>query len=103
MKTCLGIACLLWIAQDSCPDLGAAWNAGRLESGPPLACGPAWHLWTPPHCAPVPRAGYTRRVCREVPRLLVRYACTGSVLMPLRIVEAKTLGTVLDAREERCR
>ncbi len=89
----------------SCPDQGARLVHGFWEEGPPLPCGgePAWRLYTPPHREVVERIGYRQGRAREVPRILIRYQCTGLSIWPRRLAEIKTLGYVLDVSQRRCR
>ncbi len=96
------------LAQDSCQDTGSHLVDGFWEHGPPLLCehqpqAPAWKLLTPAHREPVPRAGYRPGRATEIPRVLVRYRCTGFWLFPVVIRDAKILGYVFDVGQRRCR
>jgi hypothetical protein len=78
-----------------------------IEPGPDLACAaapgwPHWHLFTPAHRAVVPRTGWQQGDARALPRLLVRWRCTGSLLLPVVPAGIRTMGYVLDVAESPC-
>ena len=98
----------LSLMQDPCPNLGAHFVPGSVDHGPKLGCkfavdAPSWQLLEPPHHEGVPRDGFTRVAWREMPRIFVRFECTGLWFFPVRPVEVKTLGYVTDVTARRCR
>lgn len=100
--------CALAAQDTTCPDLGSRREPGHVDHGPVLGCAfapraPAWSLVVPPFRAAVPHQGFTRTQYRTLPQTLIRYACTGLVLVPVRVVEVRVLGTVVDVTEQRCR
>lgn len=92
----------------TCPGQGSLPQAAALEGAPfPLGCAaapdwPAWHLWTPPHRAPAPRPGYAPGDACALPRVLVRWRCTGWFLWPVAPEAIVTMGYVLDRAESPC-
>lgn len=91
-----------------CPDQGSMLQPARLEAGPEQHCSgapgwPHWHLYTPPFRAVVPRRGMQQGPVRAVPRLLLRWRCTGYLLLPVVIAQVRTMGFELDVAEEACR
>ena len=91
------------------PGMGSRWVAGSWSEGPSLRdCpfapnAPLWRIYTPPHHEVVPRAGYAVRSTRPLPRLMVRYACTGLWLHPVVVRDVRTMGYVLDVTVTKCR
>ena len=97
------------VAQATCPDLGSVPVAASWTASPvPLGCSgapswPAWHLFTPPHRAPAPHAGFSPGNATALPRLLVEYRCTGFLLVPVVPQRVRTMGYVIDRAEHACR
>lgn len=90
-----------------CPNQGTQLRAATVESGPALGCAgasaaPSWHLLVPPHRAVVPKVGFRQGDARAVPRLLVRYRCTGWLLFPVALDGVAVSGYVLDVDEAPC-
>jgi hypothetical protein len=110
LRFCCSLSLILFpstTARD-CPHEGSVPAAATCEPGPPLGCpyapaAPAWHLWTPAHRAPAPQRDHWPGDARVLPRLLLRYRCTGLRLLPLVPSELRTLGTVFDVPSHRCR
>lgn len=92
-----------------CPNLGtqraaASWQAAPVALGCPGApAWPQWHLFTPPHRAPTPRAGFRPRSSRERRALLFQYRCTGLIFAPIALVRVRTMGYVVHMQAESCR
>lgn len=108
-----GLALLLSLApvaraQAGCPDFGSLPMPATITPSPlPLGCAaapmaPQWHLLTPPHRAPGAHTGFTPGNAHALPRLLVRYRCTGFLLLPVVPIEVRTMGYVLDQPEYPC-
>lgn len=93
----------------ACPDFGSQPVAATIEAAPTsLGCAgapgwPSWHLLTPAHREPMPHAGFTPGQAREMPRVLVAYACTGWLFVPVLPVQVVTMGYVIDQPETPCR
>lgn len=91
-----------------CPDFGSQPVAAAIEAAPTsLGCNgapgwPSWHLLTPAHREPMHHVGFTPGHAREVPRILVAYACTGWLVVPVLPVHVRTMGYVIDQPEEPC-
>ena len=91
-----------------CPHRGSRWVAARWTEGPPLSGGraashaPAWRIYTPAHREVVPRRGHRIARTRQLPCVLVRYACTGLWLHPIVLQSEQTIGYVTDAVDIRC-
>ena len=94
-------------AQLPCPGQGSSLQPGTIEAGPDMGCTnapgwPWWHLFTPPHRAVVSKPGFRQGRARALPRILVHYRCTGLLLVPVLPDGVRTMGYVLDVREESC-
>jgi hypothetical protein len=95
-------------AQVTCANFGSTpIPATTLASPLPLGCStaaawPQWHLLTPAHRAPAPHPGHAPGNARALPRLLVRYRCTGLLLLPAVPIRVRTMGYVLDQPEYAC-
>lgn len=95
-------------AQTPCYDLGSVWRPAAWEASPALlGCAqapnwPAWHLFTPPHREPMPMPGYNPGNATALPRMIVRYACTGLLLVPVVPVQVRTMGYVIDQPRLAC-
>ena len=101
------ILLLALATQDPCPNSGSRFVRGFVEHGPALGCAFAesdssWTLVTPSHHEASPHEGFTPVEWREVPRLFVRYRCTGLWFAPRVLAEIKTLGYVIEVSERRC-
>ena len=98
----------LLAAQAWCPDFGSTPVAASVTASPlPLRCPvaadwPQWHLLTPGHRAPAPHPGFTPGDARALPRLLVRYRCTGWLLVPVVPAGVAFSGYVIDQPERPC-
>lgn len=100
-------SCLLATASAQCPDQGSRLVAATIETGPDLGCArapgwPFWHLWTPPHRAVTATPGMQQGDARALPRILVRWRCTGFLLVPVAVDAVRTMGYVLDVTAEPC-
>jgi hypothetical protein len=95
-------------AQSVCSHLGSVPVAASWTASPvPLGCSgapswPAWHLFTPPHRAPVPHVGFDPGNAIALPRLLIEYRCTGFLLLPVVPARVRTMGYVIDRPEYAC-
>lgn len=101
------VCCLFAAARGQCPDQGSHLVAATIEAGPDLGCArapgwPFWHLWTPPHRAVIDAPGMQQGDARAAPRILVRWRCTGFLLVPVAIAEVRTMGYVLDVAAVPC-
>ncbi|MBL9078111.1 MAG: hypothetical protein JNL08_11440 [Planctomycetes bacterium] len=96
------------VAQGGCPDFGSTPVAASITASPlPMGCAgaptwPHWHLFTPGHRAPGPHAGFTPGHAHALPRLLVRYRCTGLLLVPVVPDGVRVMGYVIDQPEFAC-
>lgn len=95
-------------AQTSCPNFGCAPVAAAITDSPlPLACrtapaAPQWRLFSPAHRQPAPHPGHTPGNAHALPQLIVRYRCTGLLLLPVVPTSIRTLGYVIDQPEYAC-
>jgi hypothetical protein len=95
-------------AQGGCPGFGSLPMPATITASPvPLGCtaapnAPQWHLLTPGHRQPAPHAGFTPGNAHALPQLLVRYRCTGLLLVPVLPIGIRTMGYVLDQPEYPC-
>ncbi len=110
LRFCCSLSLILFplTSPRDCPHEGSVPVAATCEPGPPLGCAyapaaPAWHLWTPAHRAPAPQRDHRPGDARVLPRLFMRYRCTGLRLLPLVPLEARALGHVMDVAARPCR
>lgn len=102
------LLCAAAAAQSACPDFGSTPTpATALPSPVALGCPtaprwPQWHLLTPPHRAPTPHLGHRPGTARPLPAVLVRYRCTGWLLVPVVPAGVRTMGYVIDMPEWPC-
>jgi hypothetical protein len=95
-------------AQRTCFDSGSAPVAASIEASPfLLGCStaptwPVWHLLTPGHRTPAPHPGFAPGQAQALPRFLVRYRCTGWLLLPVLPDHVRTMGYVIDQPEHPC-
>jgi len=95
-------------AGQGCPDFGSMPVPATVTDSPlPLACSaaptaPQWQLFTPWHRAPTGHPGFAPGNAHALPRLIVRYRCTGLLLLPVVPVGVRTMGYVLDQPEHAC-
>lgn len=95
-------------AQAACANFGSTPVPASVTASPlPLGCSeaplaPQWQLFTPGHRAPAPHAGFAPGNARALPRLIVRYRCTGLLLLPVVPVSVRTMGYVIDQPEHAC-
>ncbi|MBX3465239.1 MAG: hypothetical protein KF830_18885 [Planctomycetes bacterium] len=95
-------------APTNCPNFGSVPVPAQLTASPlPLGCAgapqwPQWHLWMPAHRTPAPHPGHAPGDARELPCWLIRYQCTGFLLVPALPVEVRRMGYVIDQPEHRC-
>lgn len=95
-------------AQAWCPDFGSSPVAATVTASPlPLRCAfgtnwPQWHLLTPGHRTPTPHVGFRPGDARALPRLLVRYRCTGFLFAPVVPSGVALSGYVIDQPERPC-
>lgn len=100
------------ITAQACSHQGSTPVGALLEACPvPLGCPgapqwasqwPCWHLFTPPHRAPAPHAGFDPGAATALPRVLVTWRCTGWLLVPVLPAGASTMGYVVDRPEHAC-
>lgn len=95
-------------AQAGCSGFGSTPVPASITDAPlPLGCrtaptAPQWRLFTPAHRQPAPHAGYDPGNAHALPRLIVRYRCTGLLLVPVVPVGIRTMGYVIDQPEYAC-
>jgi hypothetical protein len=95
-------------AQAPCPAFGGHATPATIDPSPaPLGCTgasqwPQWHLWTPAHDAPGPKPGFTPGDARPRTRWLVRYRCTGWLLVPVLPLPPRAMGYVVDQPDRAC-
>ncbi len=92
----------------TCYGLGSTLRPAQWEASPALlGCAqapqwPAWHLFTPPHRELTPMPGFNPGDATALPRVIVRYACTGFLLLPVVPVEVRAMGYVVDTPRIAC-
>ncbi|MBL8727358.1 MAG: hypothetical protein JNM25_02930 [Planctomycetes bacterium] len=95
-------------AQTGCSGFGSTPVPASITDSPlPLDCrgapaAPQWRLFTPGHREPAPHAGHDPGDAHALPRLIVRYRCTGLLLLPVVPVGIRTMGYVIDQPEHAC-
>lgn len=95
-------------AQAACPDFGSQPVAATtLDSPLPLGCStapaaPQWRLFTPAHREPTPHVGHAPGNARALPQVIVRYRCTGLLLLPVVPSGIRAWGYVIDQPEYPC-
>jgi hypothetical protein len=94
-------------AQAPCHAFGGHTTATLDPSPAPLGCAgapqwPQWHLWTPAHDAPGPKPGFTPGDARPRTRWLLRYRCTGWLLVPVLPLPPRAMGYVVDQPDRAC-
>jgi hypothetical protein len=96
------------VAQSGCSGFGSMPVPATVTASPlPLGCSTAplaaqWQLFTPGHRAPAPHPGFDPGHAHALPRVIVRYRCTGLLLLPVLPVSIRTSGYVLDQAEHAC-
>jgi hypothetical protein len=95
-------------AQAGCPHFGSTPVPATVTDSPvPLDCrmaphAPQWRLFTPGHREPAPHAGYEPGNAHALPQVIVRYRCTGLLLVPVLPAGIRTMGYVIDQPEHLC-
>jgi hypothetical protein len=103
--SCLLLFLLPRLSAQQCFHFGSFPVPAQLEASPwtlPCANWPQWHLLTPAHDAPAPHFGFAPGDASARPRLLVRYRCTGFLLLPVLPDHVRTSGYVIHQPEFPC-